>query len=452
MNRGKIVRTFGAAIGVLFLVAGLPARAQSRPVATFHLSAGRGVFWNGPTGLSETVPIPHEARQAICAAGGPGCLDYRLVVSERGARLRVGIDMATDLDVYEGEFLAIYLIRPDGSDAGHFGFPDLFFSWEIAADRPAPGAWTLRIVPFFARKAGPFRLRARLDPVAKTASRPKKVSTLLPNLRMTPPFEFTLKTPAFIGAYGPMGADIGPLRGVPPTSGCLPAEIATYHSRRCLRFSTGPENIGPGRLRITYRPDGSSLTDGPAFQELDRTDGSSVEVRAGSYTYHLQHLHYHHSGFAGFTLFRVNTRTHALTPAGSGPKQGFCIAGQRLVDWRSWNNQLRDAVPFDCISTGTLPMQDSHMGLARGWADNYVYSQEGMFVDFGDNPDGLYVLRVRANARDAMHETTTRDNDSYAYLRITGTNVTLLERGYGTSPWDRKKRIVHDLALATADD
>jgi hypothetical protein len=378
-------------------------------------------------------------------------VNYRLVVEKPARLLRVGIDIGVDLDYFEGEFLGLWLIRPDGTEAGHVGLPALFYSEELFVPDPEVGSWTVRVVPFMARDAGPFRLRAKLEPFIKATPKPSKVSTLLPNLRMTPPFEFTLSTPAFVGAYGPLGSDVGPARGAAPTKGCLPVELVSYRARRCLRFSTGPENIGPGRLRISFRPDGSSLEDGPAFQQLDRTNGTAIEVPAGRYTYHLEHGHYHHGGFAGFTLLRADMAKRRLTPVGAGPKQGFCIEGQKIAVWSSFANERRLAVEQNCLNTGTLPTEESHMGISRGWADNYVYSQEGMFVDFGDNPDGYYVVRVRANARDAMKETTTRDNYSYAFVRIQGDTVRVLERGYGASPWDRSKRTVRDLLPLTAE-
>ena len=42
--------------------------------------------------LYATAGLPSEARAAICEAGGPGCIDYRLVVREPAKRLRVALD------------------------------------------------------------------------------------------------------------------------------------------------------------------------------------------------------------------------------------------------------------------------------------------------------------------------------------------------------------------------
>jgi hypothetical protein len=65
-------------------------------------------------------------------------------------------------------------------------------------------------------------------------------------------------------------------------------------------------------------------------------------------------------------------------------------------------------------------------------------------VNFGDSPDGLYLLRVTVNPfhyileADAGHDT----NDvAYTYFKVTGNDIHVIERGHGTSPWDPHKQV-----------
>lgn len=91
----------------------------------------------------------------------------------------------------------------------------------------------------------------------------------------------------------------------------------------------------------------------------------------------------------------------------------------------------------------------THMGLTRGWGDVYIWSVEGNYVEFGANQDGLYVVRVISDPERTMHETNVRNNASYAYIKVSGNGIEVLERGYGLSPWDPRKVISNDIRPPT---
>ena len=81
---------------------------------------------------------------------------------------------------------------------------------------------------------------------------------------------------------------------------------------------------------------------------------------------------------------------------------------------------------------------------AAGWGDVYTPNTEGQYVDFGDNPDGLYLIRVGTNVDGSVHEARYDNNLAYAYIAVCGDNVDVLERGYGLGPWDRDKVVAND--------
>ena len=91
------------------------------------------------------------------------------------------------------------------------------------------------------------------------------------------------------------------------------------------------------------------------------------------------------------------------------------------------------------------------MRLSAGWGDIYPDALEGQYVEFGDNRDGLYVIRVTTMPERDIRESDHSDNSAYAYLRIVGDEVTVIERGLRVSPWDPRKVIVRDGRQLTAD-
>jgi hypothetical protein len=51
----------------------------------------------------------------------------------------------------------------------------------------------------------------------------------------------------------------------------------------------------------------------------------------------------------------------------------------------------------------------------------------------------VYLVRTTADKDNHVLEENENDNTSYALIRVTGENVTILERGQGTDPWDPRK-------------
>ena len=93
----------------------------------------------------------------------------------------------------------------------------------------------------------------------------------------------------------------------------------------------------------------------------------------------------------------------------------------------------------------TDPNEPARIGLSTGWADIYTAELSDNYVDFGINLDGYYLLRFFADLDGTIEETNESDNVAYSYIRVSGLDVELLERGRGRDPWDPNKVVLQGL-------
>jgi hypothetical protein len=204
-------------------------------------------------------------------------------------------------------------------------------------------------------------------------------------------------------------------------------------AQRCLRFSVGPQNAGVGPLELKFARGAEVGTDSSMYQRVYYSDGTSKMRDAGASEFHKTHQHFHLKGFATFDLLRVTDRAEGtLEPAGTGHKSGFCLVDMRISRWRKFGHQRAYSARSNCMPVGG----QAELGLSAGWTDVYGWNLPGNYVEFGDNRDGHYVVRVVVDSLGHIRESKERDNVGYAYISIKGDSVTLLERGQGASPWD----------------
>jgi len=388
------------------LAAGVEASGEPAAPAAATLRVGASAFW-GSTAPRDSAIAPR------CSA--TRCHDFAIDVAPGGATLRVAVDTNGQGSPQLQVFAA------DGSLLEErYGT----FSAEVFLDEPDAGRHVARVI-FGTNRAVKFRMRARLEP---PGSAPRSSGrALLPNLRLVPPYQFTMSSPT-------AGQDLG----------CNEYEKAEYGARRCLRFSLGPANVGEGPFMLRFPAFSGIAAPEPVYQLIDHADGTTTERQAGSALYHKTHAHHHHNGFGSLELYRVtDPRRGTLVRAGGGPKQGFCMLDFLIADWRSFANDQAGAIRQDCsLVSGPTSTQ---LGLGRGWADIYVWSLDGNYVEFGDNPDGRYVVRSVADASNDVLESDETDNAGYAYVEIRGSTVRVLERGRGQSPWDPRKVLADDI-------
>src|SRR5256885_3462099 len=240
-----------------------------------------------------------------------------------------------------------------------------------------------------------------------------------------------------------------------------PISLGGGGATSCLRFTSGPMNVGDGPFLKTFKFAGDAA--GGRLHEDDpyiRGDGRQIIVNAdgkewtrpaGTYSFHTTHAHFHDDGILTYELFKVDGTT--LTPAGKGTKSGFCPADQLMGQWRRFSQDVSGDFGDGDTATGNCygAADDGLLSLTRGWGDVYRWQRPGQYVDWGDNTDGLYVVRATVDKSNTTLETDEDDNAAYAFIRVTGRRVDELERGQGMSPFDPDKIVFTGYGPASQD-
>jgi hypothetical protein len=392
------------------------------------LVPGTSVFWAGSkvgsyterlSGLPATV-------SGDCLEAGK-CFTYSLKLAKPGgARLRVAIDVPERRDSFR--FTAV---DPKGNTTSDFNFNA--FDAELFVDKPMAGMWKIVVAPLTAQYST-FRLRAKLE---KTVYGPPKSAKMwAPNLVVPRIWDFGFVSPV-TGLAGFSFDDANPpvdAAGVHPFSCTLDEMSEGAH--RCLRFSFQLANAGPGNFDVRFNTESNPLT-GKMVQCVERPGKAPFARDAGEFAFHEVHGHYHYQDVVLHRLFRVtNTKTGAMTPAGVGEKLGYHPADQSFADWGTF---VQGASGTSASAGNCYAGSNDQIGLSRGWGDAYRWQRPGNFVEFGNNPNGFYVVRTTADPKAHLLEASEADNDGYAYIRVVGEEVNLIETGRGTSPWDPHK-------------
>lgn len=465
-----------------------PARLPN-PVDKGSIGVGNSLFWDGELFVKETTGsnLPYGFSDASGGSGVPEglpeetcgkpdnpdpCWAYSFQVTGtpqqlKEARLRVGIDMNR-----RGHCLQLEAWAPDREGNPTYGdatknhdyvmiqCPELLplfpQQWNMEGpnpnvpqfiQNPAPGVWTLRVVPFLVEDWG-FRLRVKLEKEAQPT-----MNLEPPDLEAYPPYEFGFVAPANPNAGTAVDKQNPP---GPPGISCTEDEQAEALEEgrqpptRCLRFSAAMYNVGKGPLDLLLL--GESTLGGDAVQRIHRGDGEVGEERpAGQWTFHESHRHPHYAGFAGFELYRIlDTSGPKMDPVGtnrldasvSGNKSGWNPADQRFADWHRFDQAPANEILLQCVA-----QEEKCIPQGSGWGDHYRWQRPGNYVAFptnldGTNVNGDYVLRMVVDKDNRVVENNDRDNSAYAWIRVKGEEVTICERGRGLSPWDPNKRML----------
>ena len=473
----------------LLWAAGVAVASASPMVGS--LREGQPAFWSGAFVANARVSDPN-----LCGIQGP-CFDYRIrVVPAKAKVLRVAINTPDDSNGWE-----LRLLDPSGHEAATGSTYTLNgvaenFDVEVFAHNPAPGVWTAQVIPqnvsegsFSARaavqgaapvtlatpkttgKRAKARRRARhkratrhrhtvkrkrtrkrsARRVAPPAAGKRGVGDLPPDLAPDPPWHVTFEQPPPMvvvegGNYTAMAGVHNPSMQAAnqPIYRCLPEETIEQGAQRCLRFTSGFASLGPGPFEVYGSSDTPvAVNGGPLYQVVSRTDGSTYSRPAGRYEFHRIHMHYHVLGIAQFTLYRVEPG-RPLVPAGKVLKEGFCLGNIKIFDWHSFNQAEVDPKSVDNCEPSPQPdgTWRFYEGIANGWEDAYKWQTSGQYVDFQNDPNGYYVLRVTVNPDRIMRETNYANNSAYTYFQVNGNDVHVIERGHGTDPWDPHKTTV----------
>lgn len=435
------------------LVFGAAAQAHDTKAASIApksvLKLDESTFWDGGTAATARI-----SNSSMC---DERCHEYLINLVPGGRRLRVGIDTPERSDTF-----AIELLDPAGTLVVTETNSNQFNSEALVLD-PVAGQWIIRVRPENVTNAS-FRMRAKLEatlPEDLPASAARK--PLLPNLRTVPPFEFTFIAPAnpLNGVYPPdtvnpplAVGDIHPISCTVDES--APTYLGGGAAKRCLRFTSGPMNLGPGiyDMRFNLLDDLiagtaqlnpqealSRIVVGPMQQVIHYNDGSTETVQAGTYSFHPIHAHFHDDYVLSFELYSViDAAKGTLVRSGEGTKSGFCPADQLFADWKQFNQGYE--IPGGDTAFGScFSPNEGVIGLSIGWGDVYRWQRPGMYVEFDGMPNGRYVVRSLVDANNHVLEAHDDDNVSYAYIEVQGDTIDLIERGWGESPWDQRKTV-----------
>jgi len=223
------------------------------------------------------------------------------------------------------------------------------------------------------------------------------------------------------------------------TTNCQVVEgMVQAGTRRVMRFTFTTPNNGPGDLNV-----------GAPSQHPDLFVFSSC------------HNHYHFRQYADYRLWtpsqfatwdQLRTQNPTmlakdvlaahpeLTPV-AGNKQGFCVI---------------DIVNYTPLAPSHYGSCSNDQGISVGWADEYISSLDGQFIDVTNVVNGTYVLEAEVNAEHVFIETNYTNNRTSRSVTVQnrgggGGGITLTATGYTVSG-QRKVDLVWSGATGTDVD
>lgn len=359
---------------------------------------------------------------------------------------------------------------PINCDATSCARPPRFTALAVG---PSAGKWTIKVTANDV-DGWSYRMRTRLEKPPPPPPDSLADRYLSPNLRAIPPFELSLNCTSVQGSgagarTGVCGPDADAADHPNPFTGCTALELAHNPDvRRCLRFSGGeevagarhPSDGGGGNLHIEGRnPVADPLTGditATAVQLRRAPDGSIDEHEAGKVEFHSEHGHWHYAGFLQYQLFQVTGDTSAESPPAKklisdtdlfGAKRGWGPVNERMADWSRFNQGISAAGFMPPPSPNCPSPCQPRLFQTVGWGDFYEWPVEDQFVPIGTESDplavGHYLLREVIDMENRLIESDETDNTSYAYFKVTDPrSLKIIERGYGSDPWDPQKVVV----------
>jgi hypothetical protein len=189
-----------------------------------------------------------------------------------------------------------------------------------------------------------------------------------------------------------------------PPSGLYVERGANGHY--LLRFANTAGNLG-GRLEIAVGPGTRDLYQNVYDQYIGGT--RVVRQRVGSdLIYHPEHNHFHFEGFASYELLKRDSAGYYKATARKGSKTTFCILDSTRIS--------NIGPTYQTFSGCGATVQ----GMSAGWADVYIASLFGQWIDLGSSPlpDGAYAIRSVADPDNRLTEVNDFNNAGLTYFRI----------------------------------
>lgn len=196
--------------------------------------------------------------------------------------------------------------------------------------------------------------------------------------------------------------------------------VGTTPGTQTLRFSTTSWNSGAGPLQLEAGPVDTGGGKQQVYQRVFNSDGSSALFFAGWFQWHNGHNHFHFDDFATYTLQPINAPGGSLR---TGSKTTFCVMDTTKID-----SGLPGAPGSAVYSTCGNVVQ----GMSVGWGDTYGSHLAGQEIDFTDNADGIYQLKIEIDPKKVLTESDKNDNLSCALIRITKPSTVTVLDGSGS--------------------
>ena len=198
---------------------------------------------------------------------------------------------------------------------------------------------------------------------------------------------------------------------LPPNLKPLPASnfslITDTIGDSILRFSTTSWNKGTGPLQLEAGTVDTGSGKQQVYQRIFNNDGTSSLFFAGWFQWHPAHNHFHFDDYAIYELQPVDAPGGSLR---TGQKTTFCVMDTTKVD---------GSLPGAPASAGYSTCGNQIQGMSVGWGDTYGASLAGQEIDFTDNADGIYQLKIIIDPNKNIVESDENDNESCALLSIT---------------------------------
>jgi hypothetical protein len=220
---------------------------------------------------------------------------------------------------------------------------------------------------------------------------------------------------AFAGmAFAATPIDLPPnLKPLPASNVSLVSDTA---GNTTLRFATTSWNSGTGPLQIEAGGVDTGAGKQQVYQRVFLSDGTSYLRLAGWFEWHSGHNHFHFDDYALYTLQPVNAPGGSLR---TGSKTTFCVMDNTAV-----NLSLPGAPASPTFGSCGNFVQ----GMSVGWGDTYGAHLAGQEIDFTDNADGIYQLKIEIDPKKVVIEANENDNLSCLLVNIRKpSSVTVLD-------------------------
>jgi hypothetical protein len=176
-------------------------------------------------------------------------------------------------------------------------------------------------------------------------------------------------------------------------------DTTTMAGHKLLRLTTATPNIGTGPLEL--RGGAVAGNQQQVLQRIFRTDGSSSDRVAGTFTFHQAHQHIHFDDWCVYRLREVGAGQTVGPILRTGSKTSFCI-----LDLQVYDSGVPGYNPLGVYRTCGATTQ----GITPGWADIYNKELTDQWVDVTGVPDGTYWLEAEVDPDDLILESDETNN------------------------------------------